>query len=350
MTIPIENIYYLLCYAWDKLDAKDRISVEIDDHTDILDLLAKVLINGTKILLKRGVDRSYVNYSAEFVGVKGKVEFTRTIKSNLYLKQRTFCTYDEFSQNILTNQILISTLFRLTKTKGLDKILKREIKRVLWMFNEIELIELNSKVFNQIKLNRNNMFYGFLLNVCELIYSNSLPSEQAGCWKFSNFLRDEKKMNKLFESFIRNFYKKEQSIFPTVKSEIINWQFQTDDLESLSFLPQMQTDITLENSHTKIIIDAKFYRQTMVSRFDTEKINSPNLYQLFSYLLNQQTDQIKTHKATGILLYPTTEKEYDLEYKFGLHPIHIKTINLNTNWKNIEDRLKNIIKNCSSSL
>jgi 5-methylcytosine-specific restriction enzyme subunit McrC len=59
MQIPIENIYYLLCYAWNKLDEKERVNVSIDDKTELLDLFAKILINATKMLLKRGIDKNY---------------------------------------------------------------------------------------------------------------------------------------------------------------------------------------------------------------------------------------------------------------------------------------------------
>ena len=51
MAIPIENIYFLLCYAWNKLDEKERVDVSIDDKTELLDLFAKVLITSSKLLL-----------------------------------------------------------------------------------------------------------------------------------------------------------------------------------------------------------------------------------------------------------------------------------------------------------
>ena len=63
--IPIENIYYLLCYAWDKLDEKDKVSVTIDSETNLLDLLAKVLISGSKRLLKKGIAQNYITYFNE---------------------------------------------------------------------------------------------------------------------------------------------------------------------------------------------------------------------------------------------------------------------------------------------
>lgn len=342
MAIPIENIYYLLCYAWNKLDEKDRISVSINDNTELLDLFAKVLINATRILLKRGLDKNYVAQTTEFAGVKGKLELGQTLKSNLYLKQKTICTFDKFSGNILTNQILVTTLHRLVRTINLDNELKGEIKKLLWMFDEISRIELKPSVFSQVKLHRNNKFYGFVINICQLIYENSLPGENAGEWKFADFTRDERKMNQLFEAFIRNFYKIEQSVY-NVKSEIIKWDFETADNLHRQYLPQMITDITLENRNSKIIIDAKYYKETMAVNYGREKVKSGNLYQLFSYLLNQQTNENKTRAATGILLYPTIENEYNLKFKYQSHDIYIKTINLNTNWKDIAQKLKNLI-------
>jgi len=343
MQIPIENIYYLLCYAWNKLDEKDRVSIDIDDKTELLDLFAKILINAGKMLLKRGIDKDYVDHTTDLAGIKGKLEISQTLKSNLLSKQRTICTFDEFTANILSNQILVTTIYRLIRTKGLDKQLKIDLRNLLRMFAEVDQLELKSSLFKQVKINRNNYLYGFIINVCQIIYENTLPSEEKGIFKFSDFTRDENKMNQLFESFVRNFYRIEQSKFNSVRKEGIKWQFTATENDN-QYLPQMITDITLENEFEKIIIDAKYYRETMTLNYDKEKIKSANLYQLFSYLLNQQDNDSKTLHASGILLYPTIEKEYDLQFKYGNHNIHIRTLNLNTNWKNISSRLKDIIQ------
>jgi 5-methylcytosine-specific restriction enzyme subunit McrC len=344
MQIPIQNIYYLLCYAWNKLEEKDRVNVSIDDTTELLDLFAKVLINATKILLKRGIEKNYVNHTGELLGIKGKLQITRTLKSNLLFKQRTICTYDDFSADTLFNRILVSTIYKLIRTAGLDKELKGDLIFLQRMIHGVTQIEITNSLFNEIRVNRNNRFYGFLMNVCQLIHQNTFPAEKPGHFKFSDFTRDERKMNQLFESFIRNFYKIEQKKFSTIKKETIKWKFEEADESNYKYLPEMQTDITLESSDEKLIIDAKFYRETMTTSYDKEKIHSSNLYQLFSYLLNQESSEKKTTCATGILLYPTIENEYDLNFKYGEHDILIRTINLNSNWRNISSRLKHIIK------
>jgi 5-methylcytosine-specific restriction enzyme subunit McrC len=344
MQIPIENIYYLLCYAWNKLEEKERVNVSIDDKTELLDLFAKVLINATKMLLKRGVDKNYIDHTEELAGVKGKIQISQTLKSNILFKQRTICTFDDFSSNIISNRILISTIYILTRTKGLDKHLKIELAALQTMLSDIDQVEITGSIFKQVKLNRNNHFYGFVMNVCQIIYESTFPSEEPGKYRFSDFTRDNNKMNQLFESFIRNFYRIEQQKYRTVKKETIMWQFDNTDNESYQYLPQMETDITLENDNEKIIIDAKFYRETMTMNYDKERIKSANLYQLFSYLLNQRDGSVKTQNATGILIYPTIEADYNLDFKYKEHKIQIRTVNLNSNWRNISSRLKEIVE------
>ena len=316
---------------------------QLNDKTELLDLFAKVLINATKMLLKRGIDKSYIDYSEELAGVKGKIQISQTLKSNLLFKQRTICNYDNFSSNIILNRILVSTIYRLTKTKGLDRQLKYELVTLLRMLSEIDQIEISISLFKQVRLNRNNRFYGFVMNVCQIIYEGTFPSEEKGKYKFSDFTRDEGKMNQLFEAFIRNFYRIEQHKYKTVKKETIKWQFNLTENEDYQFLPQMETDITLENDDKKIIIDAKFYRETMTLNYNKEKLKSANLYQLFSYILNQQDGSAKTQETTGILLYPTIETDYNLNFKYNEHNFQIRTINLNLNWRKISARLIEII-------
>ena len=343
MHIPIENIYYLLCYAWDTLDEKNQVNVDVDDRTELLDLFAKILINGTRMLIKRGIEKSYISETLELAGVKGKLELGPTLKSGLLLKQRTYCSIDEFSGNILSNQILLTTFYRLLRTIDLNPDLKKQLKSLIWLFSGIQTIELNSRVFSQVRLHRNNRFYNFLIKVCRIIYDNSLPTEKPGEWTFKDFTRDENRMNRLFEAFMRNFYKKE---FPhwKVGTEVLSWQFQVTEESHRGFLPVMKTDISIENEQGKIIIDAKYYRKTLVTHYDREKLHSQNLYQLFSYLLNQQRiDRPDSFKTRGILIYPDTGQDIDLDYWYGQHLIQIKTLNLNVNWKEIEGRLRGLV-------
>jgi len=340
--IPIQNIYYLLCYAWNKLDEKDQVAVNIDHNTDLIDLLAKVLINSCTQLLKRGLEKDYIPITEERVGVKGKLEVSKSIKQDSFQHLKAVCTYDEYSADIIHNQILVTTLYRLLRTDNLDVELKDRLRNLLRRFPPVELIELKSSHFHRIRLHRNNRLYGFILKVCELLFENSLPSEKKGNWQFMDFIRNEKKMGTLFEEFVFQFYAIEMpELLP--HRDHIRWNFTSELEEYESFLPLMKTDITLRGAHPKVIIDTKYYLETMQSYYDTEKVKSGNLYQLFSYLLHQEDGTKETLCTNGMLLYPTVQQELDLTYTYAKHKIQIKTVNLNTNWIEIERRLKSIV-------
>lgn len=332
--IPIQNIYYLLCYAWNKLAERDFIEISAEESPDLLNLLARLLLNGTKTLLKRGLEQQYLTETEVYQGIKGKLEVGQSLRKNLFQKGLAVCEYDELSVDILANQILKTTLQNLYRTEGLDANLRHEIKTTVWRMNEVSEIQIMDSVFKQVKIHRNNYFYDFLLNISELVHENLLPNQEKEHFKFKDFVQDERQMASIFEEFIRNFYKIEA---PEAKvyREDLRWKMLG---ENGAFLPKMQTDISIKLGDRKLIIDAKYYAETLQKYYNAEKIHSQHLYQLFAYLKNQENPQ-----AEGILIYPTTEKSLSLTYTYEGHKIRIETLNLNQNWQGIEGDLLGII-------
>ena len=334
MIIPIKNIYYLLCYAWNKLEESELVDVSADDESDLLNLLGRVLLKGTKTLLKRGIDRQYLTENEIYQGIKGKVNITDSLRKNLFSKGLSVCEFDELSADILPNQILKTTLRNLTQIPSLSPTLKHEIRTIIYRLHEVNEIVLTDTIFRQVQISRNNSFYAFLLNISELIYKNLLINEENGHFEFRDFVRNERQMAILFEEFIRNFYKIEM---PEAKvfREDLHWKMAG---EVHQFLPKMQTDISIKINGRKLIIDAKYYKETLQKYYDSEKIHSQHLYQLFAYLKNQEDT-----KAEGILIYPTVQKSLSLTYTHEEHTIRIETLNLNQDWQGIKADLLRII-------
>jgi 5-methylcytosine-specific restriction enzyme subunit McrC len=332
--IPIKNIYYLLSYAWNKLEESELVDVSAEDESDLLNLLGRVLLNGTKTLLKRGIDRQYIAENEVYQGIKGKVNITDSLRRNLFSKGLSVCEFDELSADILPNKILKTTLQNLTQITSLSPTLKQEIRTIIYRLHEVSEIVLTDTIFHQVQINRNNSFYAFLLSISELIYQNLLTNEEAGHFQFKDFLRDERQMARLFEEFIRNFYKIE---IPEAKvfREDLRWKMAG---ENRQFLPKMQTDISIKINDRKLIIDAKYYKETLQKYYDSEKIHSQHLYQLFAYLKNQEDA-----KAEGILIYPTVQKSLSLTYTHEGHTIRIETLNLNQDWRGVKADLLRII-------
>ena len=121
-------------------------------------------------------------------------------------------------------------------------------------------------------------------------------------------------------------------------SEVINWDMDEDRNE---LFPIMRTDITVEKSDKKTIIDTKFYKDIFSYNYEKPKFHSNNLYQIYAYIKNYKNEKNKT--VEGILLYPTTKQDIDSNHTIGGHNFRLMTVNLNQEWRNIERDLISII-------
>ena len=106
----------------------------------------------------------------------------------------------------------------------------------------------------------------------------------------------------------------------------------------------MVSFITIQYFIKKYLIDAKYYKKSLVENYGSKKLISGNLYQIFSYLKNNESKSKKDEFSTGILLYPRVDKTLDLEYSMDKHNINIYTVNLNSKWNEISKRLIALIK------
>src|SRR5437588_340691 len=116
--IPIQNVYYLLLYAWDALEYTDTEAVAAVPETQVLDLLAVILNHGIDRLLRQGLHRAYLSRQESIPGVRGKLDLSATVKADLLRRTRTICEFDELSHDILHNRILKATLAQLLRTNG----------------------------------------------------------------------------------------------------------------------------------------------------------------------------------------------------------------------------------------
>lgn len=341
MLIPIENIYYLLSYAWDKLTiAPVAELVSGDPAAPATNLLAGMLLPELQSLLAQGLATDYVIKTKSIRGIKGKLLLSATFRQSQIHPGEAVCSVEERSPDILPNQVIKATLAQLVQTPELTVVYKNRIKSLLAAFAEVQLrpvTDLPAVMVPRHQLNR----YRFVLDCCLFIRQNLMPVANGQEYELKSYLEDKKQMAVLFEAFVRNFYRREQKQFQ-VKSEKINWQGQGATKEAQNLLPAMFTDISLQSPSRKIIIDTKFYKKALLPHYQKERLISRNLYQLLAYLQNSQPVQPK-QSVEGILLYPVVNKELNLEYTLSGNKVRICTINLNQPWALIKNDLLELL-------
>lgn len=340
--VPIKNIYYLLSYAWDKLEEASLANAGISDFKEVVNLLGKVLANGCGYLFKKGLYRNYHEVEEEIPGIRGRLLINKSVKDISFQNKKAWCRYDELSHDVLPNKILKATILRLLQMDQVETGLHEELKVIYSKFAGVQTIELQVRHFNRVQIHRNNAFYGFLIQICRLIFDSSALDESGQKYQFRDFTRDHKKLATLFEAFVFNFYKKEQDRFK-VTSPNFSWPFESNVKEHNKLIPQMSTDIVLEDDERIIIIDTKFYSETLSRREDFESVSfkSPNLYQVFAYM--QHIPNPENKKIGGMLLYPDVGDSIHAAYSWQDQLLTFKTVDLNQEWRKIEDELFNLV-------
>lgn len=343
MEIPIANIYYLLCYAWEALEEKDTLAdVGTLDSTDLLGLFARVLTNGTRRLLRRGLDRGYLPREDEIAGVRGKLLTTPTLRRDLLRRARAVCAWDELDYDTLPNRILKSTFQRLRDEATLDERSRAGVHDVLRWLAPVQPLDLHARHFRRVQLHRNNRIYTFLLHVCEFIHEHWLPAEQGGGRRFRDFVRE--RLGVLFEKFVLEFYRHE---LPTDEGWKVNaakfgWQVTGANADADALLPQMETDVCLARLGRAIILDTKFYTEALKSNaYGSAKLSAANFYQLFTYL-RQRAHEPGWEHAEGVLLYPRTTRDFDAAFTTHGHRVRALTLDLSRPWPDIRAALLSI--------
>src|ERR1017187_7624164 len=177
-SIPIRNIYYLLSYAWDLLEEANELAVGIEHLPRVEDLLARILIHGTRRLLRRGIDHGYIPQADILATVRGRIDFGVSTRRLLLEHGKVQCDFEEFLPDLLHNRILKETLKALGAYTELDSGQRSEIRAVLRRMDGISPLHIRMSHFAQVRLHRNNAHYRLLMHLCELVHENLLVNEE----------------------------------------------------------------------------------------------------------------------------------------------------------------------------
>ncbi len=339
--IPVKNIYYMLAYAFQVLNEDGYKSVATEQFNNVADLCSAILCRCVSLQLKKGLGREYISETEMLSGLRGRIDITESIKTQAMLRRQMVCTYDEFSVNTYKNQVIKTTMLKLLHV-DIDKKRKKEIKKLLVFFDEVNELDVYSIQWNQ-QYSKNDQTYRMLIAICYLVLKGLLQTTSNGSVKMMDFI-DEQRMCRLYEKFILEYYRKEHPEL-TANASQIPW-IVDDGVKDM--LPIMQSDIMLSKENQVLIIDAKYYKNTMQTQFEKQTLHSGNLYQIFTYVKNKEAElEDKQHEVAGMLMYAKTDEDIvpDNKYSMSGNKIYVRTLDLNCDFITIREQLDSIVAN-----
>jgi len=320
--IKINNLLYIISYTFDLVNFKYTEKTKLNENDALIQIYIIVLLNWVESLFKKGLYKSYQDFTLELSGIKGKIKLNESLSK----RNKLVCEFHDISFSNEENKIIKATLLFIINQKQIEAHIRQRALIFYRLLKEVSVIQLSKSNFKKININRLNNHYQPILELCELIFNNLKLSDDIDKTLFSGYMVN---MNNVFEKFLLKALQKRmknESISGSTKN---NWT----DFASDNNLPQIKPDILIKN---KAIIDAKYYKTPF-----TNKGNyiSAHIYQIITYL--------KAYKLSkGFLIYPEPEnsQEIDSRYRIDNMNFNIFSIPLNKEIKDIENALDNIVK------
>ena len=336
--IPIQNIYYMLSYAFQVLNEQGYKNIKTEKFDNVAELCAAILLKGISVQLKRGLGREYIEQTESLSWLRGRMEISESIKTRSILRKQMICSYDDFSVNSYMNQIIKTTIEFLIHA-NISGNRKKELRKLLVFFSDVDLLEVHT-INWKVQYNRNNQTYQMLISICYLVVKGLLQTNFDGTTRLMDFL-DEQRMCRLYEKFILEYYRKE---FPQISASASQIPWAVDD-GIIAMLPIMQSDIMLTYEDKVLIIDAKYYSHIMQTRYDIHTLYSNHLYQIFTYVKNKDSELAEVpHIVSGMLLYARTDEmvQPSNTYHMSGNKISVRILDLNCDFAEVAAQLNRI--------
>jgi 5-methylcytosine-specific restriction enzyme subunit McrC len=349
--IPIRNLWHMLLYAWNEIPIQKHWVLADAERAPTLDaLLASILMKLMRARLSIGLGRGYVDEEGTLQGIRGRINFADSLKRRTFERGQASCEFQSYSANEPRNQIICTTLARLTQTGqfGPDadsaNQLRHSLRRLTRSLDGIDLIELTHELIHRQQLGRNDSDYRLMLSICALILQRQMPTELAGDSHLPALDRDALLLYKVYERFVANFYRLHLQGWDVFAQKRLEWH----EKQANKYLPSMKPDLVLQkvSSSKLIILDTKFTAHSFIeNQWGKEIFDPSHLYQLYAYLRSQEHLSDAHRTGTGILLYPVIHDSFSEIIELQDHIMRVESIDLAAPWQDIESHLLALVQN-----
>ena len=332
----LKNLIYMLSYT-KKLDIKTSNEARLSTAKNpFIEILIREYAKSLFECLKRLTPKKYVREEDNLNYLKGKIKFTENVRHNSSNQAKFYCEYDEFSENNILNQLFLFVSTCLYNISN-DSYNKKTLKFIINYYSDIKLVRFDRFKAEKIKLSRNQELFKKPFNLAKMFVEKTSVDLSKNKFENITLIWD---MNKLFEEFIFEIMKKNESEF--------GWTFTAQKGKRLlagddNKKRNTYVDIYAENVKDKIILDTKYKIFT-----GTDDFSNADVFQVSTYCLLHNADK-------AVLIYPRWNKEVPNVPSFKLNTdekdikINFKTVdlcytNLKQHLEEIRDDIKEILK------
>lgn len=267
----------------------------------LLEVFIENYINEIKKIIRAGVKSQYVDKQENLNFLKGKILNSLNIKHNHSNKARFYCSFDEFSDNMVYNQLIKSTLLKLSRISK-SHFNRNSIVQLLHHFDAIDESKYFVSDFKKAKKN-NRLFtsYQKAISWSEVFLMNKT---------FTNFSGNSKNMailfpmERIFEDYI-GYLMKTYADGHEIKTQDKSYYLVSNHKGKDKF--RLKPDIIATNTkeHDQIIFDTKWKLLDESKEKNNYNITQSDMYQLYAYGKKYDLGNSFIKEPKLVLLYPS---------------------------------------------
>lgn len=350
--IPIRNLWLLMLYASDIYKELNAANIAVEDNPDdIPDLVAEMLCRRVEHRIQRNLSYSYQSRDAVLSRVRGRIDLLGTERGRLLERGKIACRFDELTIDTPRNRYVRAAL------EVISKVVKR--KDLAHRCRSLD-IRLRRMGVSQIRPSRSEVSvdrFGRhdaedkpMVTAAHLAFNLALPTESKGTRQLFSPERDNLPwLRKLFEKGVAGFYATvlSERCYRVSSGKVLKWQIDDKSSGMDKILPNMKTDIIIDNTDLayRIVIDTKFNAVVTRGWYRDETLRSGYLYQMYAYLRSQEgSDDPLNENAGGLFIHPSIGEDISKYAVIDNHKIQFSTVNLAASTIEIREQLLKIVQ------
>lgn len=307
--IGIRRALFLISYALNPKDWRDDI-VDTTDEMLINEAIAIPFIRHVRNAVKRHVLHGYRTTDDSLHGIRGRLRFSDQLRRHQRLTVPVEVSYDEYSPDIIENQILLAALVKLRRLRRLPVEIQHDISRLAHALSDVTQLEFHPRQVPNVPITRLNRHYAPALALGRLMLRNRTIELAPGAASSKSLLFD---MAAVFETFVHTALREALRLAPH--------EFPPSDDRRVIRLDRagsirLRPDITWWAQGACALVGDIKYKRT-----ETGDGKHADLYQLLAYTHATQLDN-------GTLIYAHTESATATHTTIGGTTLHIEALHL----------------------
>lgn len=267
--VRADRLVELLASSLDRI-AWDQRDVDWTRSDDLVVTIANAFVATAERALNSGILQGYVTEEADLYAVRGRIDLSRQMSRNPGLPLPIAVTYDEYTTNIIENQMLAGAGRLLLRLPGLTSSLQLRLRRLEYQLLEVTPIRPSPDP-PAVRWTRLNLRYRPSITLARIILKwGALDFEGDGTTNAPAFMVD---MNQVFEDVVGFGIRKALSPTFTVDLQV------GDYLDSWRRIPIRPDIVVRAGSRAVAVADVKYKR---VSRGG---VSSEDVFQALSYAI-----------------------------------------------------------------